>query len=40
LERIRLQAEIHRVQRYKEIALKYAGPYFNVCEKLCQMKLD
>ena len=39
-ERVRLQTEITRVQRYSKIAEKYSAPYYDVCLKLCEVKLD
>lgn len=37
---MRLQTEITRVQRYSKIAEKYSAPYNDVCQKLCDLKLD
>lgn len=40
MERVKIKTEIERVRRYKEVAHKYAAQYFEVSQKLCDVKLD
>lgn len=40
MERVKLKTEIDRVRRFKEVADKYSAQYFDVCQKLCELKID
>lgn len=40
MERVRLRAEIDRVNRYRYITEKYAAPYYDICQKLVENKCD
>ena len=40
MERVRLQAEVYRMHRYREVAEKYSAPYYEVCTRLCALELD
>lgn len=37
---MRLQTEITRIKRYSKIAENYSAPYNDVCQKLCDQKID
>lgn len=40
MERVRLEAELTRAQRFQSITHKYAPIYYDVCQKLCDDKID
>ena len=40
IEKMRMEAEMERVGKYKQVALEYVTKYYDVCDKLVDLKLD